>query len=135
MELSWDKVSVCKEKFKVVWMEFDTVNCKSDENSSLHDEDSLLLLSLKHVLHVILFLNLSICCACKDSTQNFSKIQDKISAAFYCWNSEKLDSPDVLTAPCKNCKNWPKGALEDLKHNSNKKRCNWRQRVVTESEI
>ena len=76
MKSSSDKVSVCKEEFKAVWMEFDTATCKSDGDSSL-------LLSLKHVLHVnsYLNLNLSICCTCKDLTQNSSKIQDKISAA------------------------------------------------------
>ena len=79
MELSSDKVSVSKEEFKAVWMEFDTASCKSDEDSSL-------LLSLKHVLHVISYLNLnlSICSTCKDSTQNSSKIQDKVSAASCC---------------------------------------------------
>ena len=72
----------------IVWvencLEFDTANCKSDEDSSL-------LLSLKHVLHVISFLNLnSICCACKDSTQNTSKMQAKISTASCCWKNVKF---------------------------------------------
>ena len=80
MELSPDKVSASKEEFKVFWMEFDdTDSCESNEDSSL-------LLSLKHVLYVISYLNLnlSICCTCKDWTQNSSKIQDKISAASCC---------------------------------------------------
>ena len=51
MELSPDKVSPAKEEFKAVWMEFDTASLKSDEDSSL-------LLSLKHVLHVISHLSL-----------------------------------------------------------------------------
>ena len=111
MELSAEKVSACKETFKAAWVEFDTANCKSDKDSSL-------LLSLKHVLHVILFLNLnlSIYCACKDSTQNSSKTQDKISAVSYCWKSEMLGFPDLVTTPCKNRENWnrSKGDLEDL---------------------
>ena len=79
MELFPDKVSISKEEFKAVKMEFDTASCKSDKHSSL-------LPSLKHVLHVIQYLNLnlSITCTCKDSTQNSSKIQDKISATSCC---------------------------------------------------
>ena len=72
------------------------------------------------MLHVISFVNLKlrICCACKDSTQNFSKIQDKIPTASCCWKSEKLGFPDLVTTPCKNCKNQDrsKGDLENLKN-------------------
>ena len=100
MELSPDKVSVCKAEFKAVWMEYDTANCKTVEDSSL-------ILSLTHVLHVISFLklNLGIFCACKDSTQNSSKIQDKISAASYSRISEKLGFLDLVTTPFKNRRN------------------------------
>ena len=95
--MSLGKVSPWREEFKAVWMEFS------------------LLLSLKHVLRVIQFLNLniSICCACKDSTQNSSKIQDK---SLLHLAVEKLGFPDLVTTPCKNCKNWDgsKGDLEDL---------------------
>ena len=92
-------------------MEYDTANCKTVEDSSL-------ILSLTHVLHVISFLklNLGIFCACKDSTQNSSKIQDKISAASYSRISEKLGFLDLVTTPFKNRRNWDgsKGDLEDF---------------------
>ena len=52
---------------------------------------------------VLLNLNNSIWCACKDSTQNSSKIPDKISARSSCRKSEKLGFPDVVKTPCKNC--------------------------------
>ena len=76
MELSLDKVSASKEEFKDVWMEFDTASCKSDEDSSL-------LLSLKHVLHVILYLNLnlSICCTCKHRILQKYKIKSQLHLA------------------------------------------------------
>ena len=76
--------------------------------------DSSLLLSSKHVLHVISFLNIYICCACKDPTQNLSKLQRNISAASSCWKSEKLCFPDLLPTPHKNCKNWGR-SKRDLK--------------------
>ena len=115
-------------------MEFDTGKCKSDGHSSL-------LLSLKDVLHVYSFLNLnlSICCAWKDSTQNSSKIQDKIFAVSCCWKSEKLGFVVLITTPCKNKKRLRgiqrRFGRSQQQHNSTQRRCKWKLRVITEREI
>ena len=113
-------------------MECGTANCNSDNDFSI-------LLSMKQVLHVISLHNLnSICCAFKDSTQNSAKIQDKISAVSCCWKSAKLSITDLVTNPCKNCKNWDesKRNLEDINIDIIlTKKDKWRLQVARECEI